>query len=342
MSAAATEPGFRIGPHTVNGRCVLAPMAGLTDQPFRNLARRHGAALAVAEMTTADTSLWGSAKSSTRLQFAGENGLRVVQIAGSEPAQMADAARAATDLGADIIDINMGCPAKKVCNKLSGSALLQDEALVAAILQAVTRATPLPVTLKIRTGWNPANRNGVTIARIAEAAGIQSLAVHGRTRACMFNGAAEYATIRAIKQAVSIPVIANGDVRDAHTARAVLDYTGADAIMIGRGALGRPWIFSEINQLLQQASATQNAARYSADEQHTALSLSRRAVRDIMLTHLSDIHDLYGEYRGVRIGRKHLSWYCKYLAGAGEFRHSIVRVENAAAQLQLTQQFFDQ
>ncbi|MEE4185340.1 MAG: tRNA dihydrouridine synthase DusB [Gammaproteobacteria bacterium] len=337
-----SAPAFSIGPHAIRGRCVLAPMAGLTDQPFRNLCRRHGAALAVAEMTTADTALWDTAKSSTRLHFAGENGLRVAQIAGSEPEQMASAARAATELGADIIDINMGCPAKKVCNKLSGSALLQDEALVAAILRAVTHATPVPVTLKIRTGWNTENRNGVTIAKIAEDAGIQSLSVHGRTRACMFRGDAEYATIRAIKAAVSIPVIANGDVTDARKAREVLHYTGADAIMIGRGALGRPWIFREINQLLQDTSAAPQSTVYSADEQQAALSLSRRAVRDIMVTHLCDIHDLYGEYRGVRIGRKHLSWYCKYLEGAGEFRHSIVRVESAAAQLQLTQQFFDQ
>jgi len=342
VSDRASAGEFSIGPHVIAGRCVLAPLAGLTDQPFRNLCRAYGAALATTEMTTADTALWNTAKSRSRLHLEGENGLRVVQIAGSEPAKLAEAARAATDSGADVVDINMGCPAKKVCNKLSGSALLQDEKKVAAILQAVTQATPLPVTLKIRTGWHPDHRNGVSIARIAEAAGVQSLAVHGRTRACMFRGAVEYDTIAAIKAAVTIPVIANGDITDARTARDVLHYTGADAVMIGRGALGRPWIFREINQLLQSTSAAGSAADCSTAERGSALPLSPRSLRDIMTTHLGDIHRLYGEYRGVRIGRKHLSWYCKYLEGAGDFRQRIVRVESAAAQLQLTNEFFDQ
>jgi tRNA-dihydrouridine synthase B len=350
MSASATQrgaplnaasqamPGFNIGPHRISGRCLLAPMAGLTDQPFRNICRDQGAALAVAEMTTADTSLWDTPKSRTRLQLEGENGLRVIQIAGSEPEQMANAARAATDLGADIIDINMGCPAKKVCNKLSGSALLKDEALVRAILHAVTHATPLPVTLKFRTGWDTDNRNGVNIARIAEGEGIQSLSVHGRTRACRFKGAAEYATIAAIKAAVSLPVIANGDVTEASKARDVLQSTGADAVMIGRGALGRPWIFREINALLDPAY---EGVAASSGKPILPIKLSSAAVRDIIIFHLKELHKLYGEYRGVRVGRKHLSWYCKYLEDAGEFRNSIVRVESASAQLQLTTEFFD-
>lgn len=338
-TALAERPGFTIGPHRIAGRCLLAPMAGLTDQPFRNLCRTQGAALAVAEMTTADTALWDSPKSRTRLKLDGENGLRVLQIAGSEPEQMADAARAATDLGADIIDINMGCPAKKVCNKLSGSALLKDETLVRDILHAVVNATPLPVTLKIRTGWDEQHRNGVSVARIAEAEGVQSLSVHGRTRACLFKGSAEYRTIAAIKNALAIPVIANGDVTAPDQARDVLRDTGADAVMIGRGALGRPWIFRQINALLD---ADYERSNVSAPAQSSPIELSLAAVRDIILAHLRELHTLYGEYRGVRIGRKHLSWYCKYLEDAGEFRNSVVRVDSASAQLQLIKNFFDQ
>jgi tRNA-dihydrouridine synthase B len=323
---------IQIGPHTLSGRAILAPMAGLTDQVMRNICRSFGAALAVSEMSIADTRLWNSRKSKTRLDFSAENGLRVLQIAGSEPVQLAEAARAATGLGADIVDINMGCPAKKVCKKLSGSALLQDELLVARILEAVTTACELPVTLKIRTGWDPANRNGVRIAQIAEATGIAALAVHGRTRACMFTGVAEYDTIRAIKSAVSIPVFANGDIESTEKAREVLEATGADAVMIGRGALGRPWIFTELNHSLGSERAGENL---------TNGSVSRQAQRDTILLHLNELHRLYGKDRGVRVGRKHLTWYCKYLEGAAEFRKQVVRIDSAEQQLQLTTEFLD-
>lgn len=323
---------FRIGEHEIHGRCILAPMAGLTDQPMRNLCREHGAALAVSEMSTSDTRLWNTPKSRSRLSMEGENGLRVVQIAGSEPAQMANAARAAAGLGADIIDINMGCPAKKVCNKLSGSALLQDEGLVESILRAVTSSVEIPVTLKIRTGWNPGNRNGVRIARIAEESGVKALAVHGRTRECMFRGVAEYDTIREIKAAVSIPVFANGDIDTVEKAHEVLLHTGADAIMLGRGALGRPWIFAAINHAL---------ANSPLEKLDTNQTVSLTAVRDIMLDHLEALYRLYGQDRGVRIGRKHLTWYCKYLDGATEFRDTVVKIENAADQMRITKEFFN-
>jgi tRNA-dihydrouridine synthase B len=324
---------IQIGPHQVRGRCVLAPMAGLSDQVFRNICRDFGAALAVSEMNTADTTLWRSRKSIPRLDLSGDTGLRVLQIAGSEPEQLAIAAKAAEQLGADIVDINMGCPAKKVCKKLSGSALLQDEELVSRILEAVTTATDIPVTLKIRTGWNPNNRNGVRIAQIAEAAGIKALAVHGRTRACMFTGHAEYATIRAIKSAVSIPVFANGDICSAQDARDVLNYTGADGVMIGRAALGRPWIFTEINRTLDDPESA---------EQKLISPLAVEDRRDIIMSHLEALYRLYGKDRGVRVGRKHLTWYCKYLEGATTFRDAVVRIESAEDQLQLTANFFDQ
>ncbi len=322
----------QIGPHTLRGRAVLAPMAGLTDRVFRNICRDFGAAMAVSEMNTADTVLWNTRKSMTRLDLSGDNGLRVLQIAGSEPEQMAAAARAAGDLGADIVDINMGCPAKKVCRKLSGSALLRDEDQVLRILQAVTAATSLPVTLKMRTGWDPEHRNGVRIAQLAEATGIKSLAVHGRTRACLFTGKAEFETIRAIKAAVTIPVFANGDICSAADARRVLDYTGADGVMIGRGALGQPWLFEEINHgLLDCATGGQNLP--------TPVAASRR--RDIIIMHLEALYRIYGKTQGVRMGRKHLSWYCKHIEGARIFRDMIVRIESAEEQLQLTSQFFD-
>lgn len=323
----------QIGPHTIRGRAVLAPMAGLTDQIFRNICRNFGAAMAVSEMNTSDTVLWNTRKSITRLDLSGDNGLRVLQIAGSEPAQMAAAARAAGDLGADIVDINMGCPAKKVCRKLSGSALLRDEDLVVQILQAVTAATPLPVTLKMRTGWDPEHRNGVRIAQLAEATGIKSLAVHGRTRACLFTGNAEFDTIRAIKAAVNIPVFANGDICTAADARRVLDYTGADGVMIGRGALGQPWIFAEINLTLESSVA---------GGQFLPMPVSAAERRDIILFHLEALYRYYGTDQGVRVGRKHLSWYCKHIEGARLFRDMIVRIESAEEQLQLTMQFFDE
>ena len=316
----------RIGPHQLPGRIVLAPMAGLTDQPFRNICRRLGAGMATSEMTTADTSQWQTGKSRHRLTFDNENGLKIVQIAGSEPEQFAEAAQAIAELGADIIDINMGCPAKKVCKRLAGSALLQDESLVKDILQATVGAVDIPVTLKMRTGWNPENRNGPAVAALAEECGIASLAVHGRTRTCMYKGEAEYDTIRSIKEAVSIPVFANGDITTAQQAEQVLKYTTADGILIGRGALGYPWIFREVNSWL--------AKKVSVDAPSAAEQ------RDIILSHLDALYELYGEATGVRVARKHLTWYCQHIEGAGVFRDKVVRIESAAKQRQATEEFF--
>ncbi len=286
---------MRIGPYELAAPLALAPMAGVTDRPFRLLCRRLGAGVAASEMVTSDVRLWHTRKSRLRMVHEGEPEPRVVQIAGGEVAMMAEAARRNRDLGAHIIDINMGCPAKKVCNRAAGSALLRDEALVAGILGAVVRAVDVPVTLKMRTGWDPAHRNGVRIARLAEEAGIASLAVHGRTRADRYEGAAEYATIREIKAAVSIPVFANGDIDSGAKARAVLEETGADGVMIGRAAQGRPWIFREIRNFLATGS--------SLGEPDAA------EVRDIMLTHLEQLYAFYGEHAGLRVARKHLGWY---------------------------------
>ena len=307
-----------IGPHRLTGRAFLAPMAGVTDLPFRRLCRRLGAALAAGEMLSADARLWDTRKSRLRRDHSGEPGPRVVQIAGGDPQMMADAARRNVDAGAEIIDINMGCPAKKVCNKDAGSALLRDETLVAAILEATVRAVDVPVTLKIRTGWHPESRNGVNVARIAEAAGIRALAVHGRTRACRFEGEAEYSTIAAIKQAVSIPVIANGDIDSAAKAAQVLAATGADGVMIGRAAQGRPWIFREIEHYLDSGEL---------------LPPPRIAEIDaIMQAHLAELYDFYGEYSGCRIARKHIAWYTKGLRGSNEFRQAMYKLESTAAQ----------
>ena len=317
---------MQIGPYTSTPALILAPMAGVTDKPFRLLCKRMGAGLAVSEMTHSDPRLWTSAKSLQRMDHAGEPAPVSVQIAGSDPRLLAAAARYNVDHGAQIIDINMGCPAKKVCNVWAGSALLQDEPLVARILDAVVAAVPVPVTLKIRTGWDRENINAVRIARIAESAGIAALAVHGRTRADKYEGAAEYATIAAVKAAVRIPVIANGDIDGPHEARAVLDATGADALMIGRGAQGRPWIFGQI-------------ARYLADgvllpEPEPA------AVGEILRTHLCALHAFYGEDAGVRIARKHLGWYARDRAENTAFRHIINAATDAATQLRLTTDYF--
>jgi len=309
------------------GKVLLAPMAGLTDQPFRNLCREFGAGLATSEMTTADTAQWQSRKSRHRLVLDNENGLKVVQIAGNDPAQIAAAAKAIEALGADVIDLNMGCPAKKVCKKLAGSALLQDEALVAEILQAAVNAVSIPVTLKIRTGWNTDNRNGPQIATIAEDAGIAALAVHGRTRSCMFKGNAEYDTIAEIKQRVKIPVFANGDIRTPQQAAEVLEKTGADGVMIGRAALGQPWLFTAINAWLDKKVLLKPP---SIIEQ-----------RDIIVTHLNGLHELYGSTMGVRVARKHLTWYCQYIEGAEEFRNKFVRIDSVEEQLQTTIDFFN-
>jgi tRNA-dihydrouridine synthase B len=286
---------MRIGPYELAAPLALAPMAGVTDRPFRMLCRRLGAGIAASEMVTADVRLWHTDKSRRRMDHEGEPSPRVVQIAGGDAEMMAEAAKLNADAGAEIIDVNMGCPAKKVCNKAAGSALLRDEALVAEILAATVAAVDVPVTLKIRTGWDPDHRNGVRIARIAEEAGIRSLAVHGRTRADHYRGEAEYDTIRAIKAAVRIPVFANGDIDSGPKARAVLQHTGADGVMVGRAAQGRPWIFREIREFLATGRLP---APPSAGE-----------VRDIMLSHLETLYAFYGEHLGVRVARKHLGWY---------------------------------
>jgi tRNA-dihydrouridine synthase B len=317
---------MRIGPYKLASRILLAPMAGITDAPFRRLCRQFGAGLTVSEMTTADTRLWNTAKSSRRLNIDTDTEPVSVQIAGSDPRQMARAARAVVDRGADIVDINMGCPVKKVCRKLAGSALLQDEVLVAKILSSVVAAVDAPVTLKIRTGWDARHRNGVRIARIAEDCGVQALAVHGRTRDCRFRGNAEYETIARIKNAVAIPVIANGDIATLQKSLEVLKLSCADALMIGRGAQGRPWIFREFND-------------FFATGERIA-PLEKNIVRDIMLHHLSDMYQLYGERTGVRVARKHLNWYCAVLNNSAEYRSKVVRVETASAQIRLTKEYF--
>jgi tRNA-dihydrouridine synthase B len=315
-----------IGPHRLSGPVVLAPMAGITDAPFRNLCQQFGAALAATEMTLASHGIERTANAGSRLDFRGTQGLRAVQIAGSEPAQMATAAREAADLGAQIIDINMGCPAKKVCKKLAGSALLKDETLVAKILSAVVDASPVPVTLKMRTGWDPDNRNGVRIAQLAELTGISALAVHGRTRKCRYKGHAEYETIREIKSTVNIPVFANGDITSPEVAVNVLELTGADGVMIGRGAQGRPWIFTQIENFILKKVLL------------PIPSIDSR--RDIIHAHLDAIYRFYGERIGVRVAKKHLSWYCEYLPNAEEFRFKFVRANDSSMQMQLTNNFF--
>jgi tRNA-dihydrouridine synthase B len=318
---------LKIGPYTLDSPFVLAPMAGVTDAPFRRICRRFGAGMTTSEMTTADTSLWQTPKSRFRLDLDLDTEPVAVQIAGSEPEQLASAAVACVARGAQIIDINMGCPAKKVCKKLAGSALLQDEKLVAAILAAVVGAVDVPVTLKIRTGWDPEHRNAVQVARIAEDSGVQSVAVHGRTRACRYKGEAEFETIAAVKAAVGIPVIANGDITTAEKSLEVLRVTNCDGLMIGRGAQGRPWIFRELGQIL------------NSDKEKP--QLDKNELRDIMLDHLRELHQFYGELTGIRVARKHLTWYCNSLANADEFRHRVVRVDSASEQISLTKNYFD-
>jgi tRNA-dihydrouridine synthase B len=319
-------PPIVIGPYRLDGHALLAPMAGVTDLPFRRLCRRLGAALAASEMISSDPRLWDTAESRRRRDHTDEPEPRVVQIAGGDPVDMADAARRNADAGAQIIDINMGCPARKVCNKEAGSALLRDERLVAAILTATARAVDVPVTLKIRTGWAPDQRNAVQIARIAADAGVRALAVHGRTRACRFNGTAEYETLAAVKQAVSIPVFANGDIDTPAKAIEVLQATGADGIMIGRAAQGRPWIFKEISALLAG---------------HAAPPPAPGEVRDIMLTHLRDLYEFYGPEPGVRIARKHIGWYCSGHPQAQAFRQSVMLAVSAESQLAQVRGYFD-
>ncbi len=295
-----------IGQHTLEGRVILAPMAGITDQPFRDLCVDLGASLAVSEMLTCNSELWSSRKNRTRYIHSANGSLNSIQIAGSDPYMMADAARMHEDLGADIIDINMGCPAKKVLKKAAGSALLKDVELVTQILKEVVNAVAIPVTLKIRTGWSPQSRNGVQIAKIAQDAGIQLLSVHGRTRECRFVGEVEYDTIKAVKAAVSIPVIANGDISSAHKAKQVLDYTGADGVMVGRAAQGNPWIFQQINHYL---ATGQNLANRPIEELRTTL-----------LAHLEQLQALYGDFKGMLFARKHVAWYTETLPGSEHLR----------------------
>lgn len=317
---------MKIGEFEFASAIALAPMAGVADAPFRRLCASLGADMTPSEMITSDVSLWTSEKSRRRLRAWGDISPRIVQIAGYDSVMLAEAAQRAQDLGAQIIDINMGCPAKKVCRRLAGSSLLKDPALVRSILERVVQQVSVPVTLKIRTGWCPESRNGVQIAQIAESCGVAALTVHGRTRDCRFRGDAEYNTIRDIKAAVGIPVIANGDIDSPHKAKKVLDYTRADGIMIGRGARGRPWIFSEVKNFL-------------STERKENSDLPLPSVRDIILNHLDSLYSFYGESTGVRIGRKHLSWYAQYQGGAESFREKVVRVETAREQLELTRAF---
>jgi tRNA-dihydrouridine synthase B len=310
---------MKIGPFELKSNVVLAPMAGVTDRPFRMLCRKLGAGLAASEMLTADVRLWDTPKSRRRMDHRGEPSPRVVQIAGFDPAMMAEAARRNVDAGAEIIDINMGCPAKKVCNRLAGSALLQDEALVARILKAVVDAVPAPVTLKTRTGWNRDNKNGIHIARIAEDCGIQALAIHGRTRADMYQGEAEHDTARAIKARIKIPVFANGDIDSPGRALEILALTGCDGVMIGRGAQGRPWIFDDVNFLMREGKSRED--------------LALENVRDIMRAHLEDLYDFYGDETGVRVARKHLSWYFRRHPGQEALRNRLVTIETPQEQL---------
>lgn len=318
---------MRIGPYRLPNPVILAPMAGVTDLPFRQLCVRLGAGMAVSEMITSDVGLRHTEKTRHRLAFSDECRPRSVQIAGADPAKMAEAARISVGEGAQIIDINMGCPAKKVCRVAAGSALLRDPNLVARILDEVVSAVPTPVTLKIRTGWDPAHRNAVAIAQIAEAAGIAALAIHGRTRACGFHGKAEYRTLRDVKRAVSLPVIANGDIATAQEAKRVLDVTGADAVMIGRAAQGNPWIFREIDNYIRRGLIIAPPTLVE--------------IRDTLIEHLHSLHCFYDAFLGVRIARKHLSWYCKQRAGAADFWQRVNRVETPGAQIQLTKNYFD-
>ena len=318
---------MRIGAHALRNGLFVAPMAGITDRPFRRLARRFGAALAVSEMVSARPELRESRKTRLRLDHAGEAGPVSVQIAGADPQMLAEAARLNVAGGAQIIDINMGCPAKKVCNVHAGSALLEDEALVARILEAVVAAVDVPVTLKIRTGPAPGRRNAVRIARIAEAAGVQALAIHGRTRACAFGGQAEYETIAEVKSRVRIPVIANGDVHTPEDAKRVLAATGADGVMVGRAAQGRPWLFREI-------------AHYLATGEHLAPPAARE-IGAVLVEHLDGLYDLYGGEHGARVARKHIGWTVRALPGGEALRSSVNVLQVADAQRAAVNDYFE-
>ena len=317
---------MKIGPYTLANPIALAPMAGVTDRPFRQLCRELGAGYVVSEMVTSNPQLRHTRKSTWRSDFDGEPGPIAVQIVGGDPESLAEAAVYNVGLGAQIIDINMGCPAKKVCGKLGGSALLSDTGLVDEILQAVVDSVEVPVTVKIRTGPDPQNRNGVEVARIAQSRGVAALAVHGRTRADRFKGEAEYETIRAICRQVSIPVFANGDVGSPQKARQVLQHTGAQGLMIGRGAQGNPWIFRELNHYLQTGE--------------TLAPPGNQEVRRVMCKHLRRLHEFYGDVHGVRVARKHISWYLKERPGTREVLYDLMRVESPQEQFRLLEQYF--
>ena len=319
---------MQIGPYKLKNNLIVAPMAGVTDRPFRQLCKTMGAGMAVSEMVASNSLLWGSEKTKRRANHEGEVDPISVQIAGADPQMLADAAKYNVDEGAQIIDINMGCPAKKVCNVMAGSALLKDEPLVSRILEAVVRAVDVPVTLKIRTGWDRSNRNALTVARIAEQSGIRALAIHGRTRADAYTGEAEYDTIRDVKAAISIPVIANGDITTPERVKHVLEHTGADAVMIGRAAQGRPWMFREIMHFL---ATGEHLPPPEVDEIHRVLR-----------AHLHDLYGFYGEQTGVRVARKHISWYTKGLAGSAAFRHAMNQLQTCAEQLSAVDEFFNE
>ena len=318
---------MRLGRFQIHRPVALAPMAGISDLPFRRLCRQLGADLTPAEMIHADLKLWRSTKTRRRLAHDGEPGPIIIQIAGGDPSTLADAARACVDHGADIVDINMGCPAKKVCKQKAGSQLLKDPDLVSRLLDAVVAAVDVPVTLKMRTGWSPEQRNGVCIAQLAQQAGIAALTIHGRTRNCMFRGEAEYDTIKKIKSCVSIPVIANGDIASSRKAASVLDYTGADGVMIGRAARGQPWLCGHVAKFLRTG------------EEQPALSLSE--LRDIILHHLDSLYVFYGAFTGIRVARKHLSWYLQHQPNSRRLRERIVRVDSADEQKKYTRAFFE-
>jgi tRNA-dihydrouridine synthase B len=317
---------MKIGRHVLKNNLVVAPMAGVTDRPFRQLCKKFGAGLAVSEMVASNSLLWGSEKTRRRANHEGEVDPISVQIAGADPKMMADAARYNVDQGAQIIDINMGCPAKKVCNVMAGSALLRDEPLVAQILKAVIAAVEVPVTLKIRTGWDRNNRNAVAIAKIAEDCGVQALAMHGRTRACAYTGHAEYDTIAEVKTRIAIPLLANGDINTPFEAKQVLDYTGADGVMIGRAAQGRPWIFREIEHYL------------ATGELLPPPLVSE--IREVLIAHMHELYAFYGPQTGVKIARKHISWYTRGLAGSAGFRHAMNQLQGTDAQLAAVEDFF--
>ena len=318
---------LKIGSHIIEKPVVLAPMAGVTDRPFRQLCLKMGAGMAVSEMVTSNPKLWNTRKSKLRMNHSDEYEPRSVQIAGSDPEQMALAARLNQERGAQIIDINMGCPAKKVCNKAAGSALMREPQLVEQILTAVVSAVTIPVTLKIRTGWSPDQRNGLMIAKMAEDCGISALAVHGRTRQCMYNGNAEYDTIAHICQTLNIPVIANGDINTAEKAKEVLQYTGADAIMIGRAAQGRPWIFREINHFLEHGEQLPEPGK--------------EELKSILLGHLAALHEFYGEVQGVRIARKHVGWYLQTRPAGSDVRKQFNCLETPKEQENCILEYFE-